>query len=114
MKPLFCLVCWPEEDNQMSVVSTKKIVSPHLEKLAVEAFCKVIKFEKCVCRVVAVGTNTEMTKKLEEVEMEEELEKQQEEDIQPSPKKSHVRCRRKGTVRKLSILPRRGHARYRG
>ena len=71
----------------MSVVSTKKIVSPHLEKLAPEAFCKVEKFEKCVCRVVAVGTNAEMTKKLEEVEMKEKLEKQQEEDIQPSPKK---------------------------
>ena len=103
-KPLFCLVCWPEEDNQLSVVSTKKIVSPHLEELVPEAFCKVKKFEKCLCRIVAVGTEGEMNKKME---MKEELERQQEEDTQPPPKKKSRQMQEEGDSQEAQPPPKK-------
>ena len=59
-KPVFCLVCWPEENDKLSVVSAKKIASPHLDDLAPGGFCKVKKFEKHMCRVVAIGAEAEM------------------------------------------------------
>lgn len=48
-KPLFCLVSWPEEDNHLSIVSSKKIVSPAEEDLRPDSFRKVKRFENiCV------------------------------------------------------------------
>ena len=84
------LVCWHEENNQLSLVSTKKILSPQLEELVPGAFCKVKQFQKCLCRVEDVGTEAEMTTKLEEMEMQEELKRREEEgDTQPPPKRQH-------------------------
>ena len=36
-----CVVCWPEEENKLSMVPAKKIVSPHPADLALGVHCKV-------------------------------------------------------------------------
>ena len=42
-----CVVCWPEEENKLSVVhvSCKKIISPATVDFAPDTFCKVKGFE---------------------------------------------------------------------
>ena len=90
-KPLFRLVTWPEEDNQLSLVSTKKIASPQQHDLTPGSFCKVKGFEKHLCKVVAIGTEDQMKLKLEEMERSEGMENlepgENEADTQPPPKK---------------------------
>ena len=99
-KPLFCLVSWPEENNQLSLVSTKKIASPQQDDLMPGSFCKVKGFEKHLCKVVAIGTEHEMKVWLEEMETSEGMENVEPgADAQPPPKKK---------PRKASTRPRRG------
>ena len=62
-KPLFCVVSWPEEDNQLSIVSVRKIVSPAEEDLRPDSLCKVKRFEKHLCQVIAIGTERERCQK---------------------------------------------------
>lgn len=83
-KPPFCLVCWPEEDNQLTIVSSKKIVSPAEEDLRPDSFCKVKRFEKHLCRIVAIGTERDMSEKLEEMERLKEGENE-EPDVESRP-----------------------------
>ena len=40
-----CVVCWPEEENKLSVVSCKKIISPATVDFAPDTFCEVKGFE---------------------------------------------------------------------
>ena len=61
------VVCWPEE-NKLSVVSGKKIISPSPEDFAADTLCKVKGFESHLCRIVAVGTEQEMKKKIAELD----------------------------------------------
>lgn len=63
-----CVVCWPEEENKLSLVSAKKIVSPAQEDFAPDTFCKVKGFESHLCKMVAVGTEADMKKKIKELE----------------------------------------------
>jgi hypothetical protein len=51
-----CLVCWPEEGDSLSIVAVKKIVTPRLDDLAPDTFCKVKGLEKYLCKVVSLGT----------------------------------------------------------
>ena len=63
--PSFGLVCWPQEDNKLSIVPVKKIVSPSPADLAPEAFCKVRGLEDHLCKVVALGTEADMKARLD-------------------------------------------------
>ena len=83
------LVCWPEENDQLSVVSAKKIASPHLDDLTPK------RFEKNLWKVVAIGPEVDMKAKLEEMEEVESLEQEGEADEQPPPKKKPKNVRRK-------------------
>ena len=64
----FCLVCWPEEDNTLSIVPMKKVLSPSTDDLTPDTFCKVKGLEKHLCKVVAIGTEAEMKTKMEELD----------------------------------------------
>ena len=77
-------------------MSTKKIVTPQLEELVPGAFCKVKQFQKCLCTVVAMGTEAEMTTKLEEMEMQEEIQRREEEETQPPPRKRQHQMQEEG------------------
>ena len=69
-------------------MSAKKIASPHLDDLAPGGFCKVKRFEKHLCKVVAIGPEVDIKAKLEEMEGVESLEQEEgEADEQPPPKK---------------------------
>ena len=74
----YCIVCWPEEENELSVLSANKIISPSQEGLAPDTFCKVKGFESHLCKIVAVGSESEIKKKI--AELDDETEK-------PPPKK---------------------------
>ena len=63
-----CIVCWPEEENKLSVVPAKKIVSPGQDDFAPYTFCKVKGFESHLCKIVAMGTVAEMIEKIRELE----------------------------------------------
>ena len=73
-KELHCVVCWPQEDNKYSVVSTKKVVSPSLEDLSPGTYCKIKGFESHLCKIVAVGSKSEMEEKMMEWDEEENQE----------------------------------------
>ena len=60
----FCLVCWPGEDNRLSIVPTKKILAPSPDDLLPETFCKVKGFEGRVCKIVVLGTEHVMKMKI--------------------------------------------------
>lgn len=64
----FCLVSWPQEENKLSIVQVKKIVSPSPADLMPDTFCKVKGLEKHLCKVVALGTQAEVKAKLDELE----------------------------------------------
>ena len=64
----FCLVCWPEEDNTLSIVPMKKVLSPSTDDLTPDTFCKVKGLEKHLCKVIAIGTEAEMKTKMEELD----------------------------------------------
>ena len=66
-KPSSCLVCWPEEDNNLSILDVKKIISPSPDDLAPDTFCKVKGFEKHLCKILALGSAQEMKTKMEEM-----------------------------------------------
>ena len=55
-----CLVCWPEENSTVSIVPVKKVVTPGPDDLAPDTFCEVKGWEKCLCKVVALGSETEL------------------------------------------------------
>ena len=69
-----CVVCWPEEENKLSMVPAKKIVSPHPADLAVGVHCKVQGLESHQCKIVAMGTVEEMVKKIRQLEAGEDSE----------------------------------------
>ena len=69
-----CVVCWPEEDNKLSVVPAKKIVSPRPNDFAPDTFCKVQGLESHPCKIVAMGTVAEMIKKIRQLEAGEDSE----------------------------------------
>ena len=73
-----------------------EIVTPQLEELVPGAFCKVKQFQKCLCTVVAMGTEAEMTTKLEEMEMQEEIQRREEEETQPPPRKRQHQMQEEG------------------
>ena len=87
-----CVVCWPEEDNKLSLVPAKKIVSPAQDDFAPDTFCKVKGFESHLCKMVAVGTETDMKKKIRELEANDDAE----EASSPPKKKSRVEKAPKG------------------
>ena len=60
----FYLVCWPGEDNRLSIVPTKKILAPSPDDLLPETFCKVKGFEGHVCKIVVLGTEHVMKMKV--------------------------------------------------
>lgn len=68
----FCLVCWPDEENKLSVVPSKKIASPSPEDLAPGTFCKIKGFETHLCKIVALGTEADMKKKMGEMDLSDE------------------------------------------
>ena len=84
-KELHCVVCWPQEDNRLSVVSSKKVVSPSLEDLCPGTFCSIKGFESHMCKIVAVGSKSEMEEKVKQ--WDEEEKNQEEADARPPPKK---------------------------
>ena len=57
--PTHYLVCCPEE-NSLSIVAVKKIVTPRPNDLAPDAFHKVKGLEQCLCKVVALKSETEV------------------------------------------------------
>ena len=61
---LFYLICWPDEDNTMSVVPGHKIISPSVEESVPGSFCKIKRFEKHLSKIEAAGTEAEMNKRL--------------------------------------------------
>ena len=69
-----CVVCWPEEENKLSVVSCKKIISPATVDFAPDTFCKVKGFESHLCKIVAMGTEAEMKKKIRQLEADDDQE----------------------------------------
>ena len=66
--PTHCLVCWPEEENSQSIVAVKKIVTPRANDLAPDAFCKVKGLEQCLCKAVALGSETEVKAAMNEMQ----------------------------------------------
>ena len=56
----FCLVSWPQEENKLSIVQIKKIVSPSPADLIPDAFCKI--------KGLVLGTQGEVKAKLDEGE----------------------------------------------
>ena len=87
----FCVVCWPEEENTLSIVSSKKIVSPSQDDLAPETFCKVKGFESHLCKIVAVGNELEMKKRIKTLEVADGTgDGSQDLDEPPPPKKRCV------------------------
>ena len=60
------LACCPEEGDSLSVVAVKKIVTPRPDDLAPDTFCKIKGLEKYPCKVVALGTEGEVTAVLNE------------------------------------------------
>ena len=69
-----CVVCCPEEENKLSMVPAKKIVSPHPADLALGVHCKVQGLESHQCKIVAMGTVEEMVKKIRQLEAGEDSE----------------------------------------
>ena len=67
-KNSFCLVCWPEEDNTLSIVPVQKVLSPSTDDLTPDIFCKVKGLEKHLCKVVAIRTKAEMKTKMEKLD----------------------------------------------
>ena len=88
-------------------MSTKKIVTPQLEELVPGAFCKVKQFQKCLCTVVAMGTEAEMTTKLEEMEMQEEIQRREEEETQPPPRKRQHQMQEEGDIQVAQPPPKK-------
>ena len=68
----YCVVRWPEEENKLSVLSAKKIISLSQEDFAPDTFCKVKGFESHLCKIVAVASESEMKKKIAELDDETE------------------------------------------
>ena len=93
-----CLVCWPEEDNNLSIVDVKKIISPSPKDIEPDTFCKVQGFEKHLCKILAVGSEAEMKAKMEE------MEQMAEDDpaARPPPRKKAL------LVKKTTVNKRRG------
>lgn len=87
-----CVVCWPEEENKLSLISAKKIISPSQDDFAPDSFCKVKGFESHLCRMVAVGTEAEMKKRIRELEAGDDAE----EASSPPKKKPRVEKAPKG------------------
>ena len=88
----FYLVCWPEENNKLSVVPGKKIVSPSHDDLTPGTFCKVKGLEKYKCKIVAEGTQEEMEAKMDEMEEDDAT-------VSSPPKKTTPRDEEKGEER---------------
>ena len=62
---LYYLISWPEEDDDMTVLASHKIVSPPAEEMVPGAMCKVKGFEKNPSKVVAAGSKDKMNTLLE-------------------------------------------------
>ena len=67
--PTHCLVCWPEENDSLSIVAVKKIVTPTPDDLAPDTFCKVKGWEQCLCKVLALGSEGEVKAVMTEMNM---------------------------------------------
>ena len=48
-------------------MAVKKIVTPRLNDLAPDAFCKVKGLEQCLCKVIALGSETEVKAAMNEM-----------------------------------------------
>ena len=83
-------MCWPEEENKLSVVSCKKIISPATVDFAPDTFCKVKGFESHLCKIVAMGTEADMKKKIRQLEANDDQEEA------PPKKKARVEKASKG------------------
>ena len=59
-----CVVCWPEEENKLSVVPAKKIISPGPDDFAPDTFCQVQGLESHRRKIVAMETVEDMIKKI--------------------------------------------------
>ena len=65
------------------MVSNQKVVSPSLEDLSPGTFCSIKGFESHMCKIMAVGSKSEMEEKIKELDKEEN----QEDADRPHPKK---------------------------
>ena len=86
--PTHCLVCWPEEEDSLSIVQVK-IVSPRSDSLIPDTFCKVKGLEQFQCKVVALGSESEMKSVMTNVEMS-MVEENDDDGDEPPPNKKLV------------------------
>ena len=106
--PTHCLVCWPEEENSLSIVAVKKIVTPRPNDLAPDAFCKVKGLEQCLCKVVALGSEPEVKAAMNEMRV---AEKDGDMDEPPPQKKARTEPAKKSSRGKENRTPHSGQAR---
>lgn len=62
----YVLISWPEDDT-LSIISVRKILSPCSDELKTGTICTVKDFEQCLTRVLAVGTEAEMNNQMMEI-----------------------------------------------
>lgn len=108
--PTHCLVCWPEEEDSLSIVQVKKIVSPRSDSLVPDTFCKVKGLEQFQCKVVALGSESEMKSVMTNMEMPMAKEKDDDGDEPPPNKKARTEPAKKTSKGKANHAEKDGDA----
>lgn len=108
--PTHCLVCWPEEEDSLSIVQVKKIVSPRSDSLVPDTFCKVKGLEQFQCKVVALGSESEMKSVMTDMEMPVVEEKDGDGDEPPPNKKARTEPAKKTSKGKANRAEKDGDA----